>query len=178
MLHLRLAQSHKRTRHFLQGTRVWNNLIKRCSPLTNSDWVGHLVAILKLMNHTKSNMVDLLDAICEANLHVPCPWGDKSVQMSCCPRHPDSHVLCHEGFLLLEKVEAAFGTTEQTFEAIRLGYIPASSLPAFASRLSWQQQKLTSSQHLAVGHREGKRCRECQNSDAILFSNDHANCRS
>ena len=30
---LRLAQAHEMTRDILQGSIVWNNLIKRCSPL-------------------------------------------------------------------------------------------------------------------------------------------------
>ena len=30
---LRLAQAHEKTQNILQGSRVWNNLIKRSSPL-------------------------------------------------------------------------------------------------------------------------------------------------
>ena len=77
---LRLAKTHKTTRNILQGARVWNNLIKRCSPLDNRVKVAYLVAILKLMKDTKSNMVDILDAIFVANPPAPPgPTGQKSV---------------------------------------------------------------------------------------------------
>ena len=141
---LRLAIAHERTRNILQGSRVWNNLIKRSSPLHLRDEffsIGHFVEILKLMEDSKANMQDLLDAICEAN---PSDGGD-SVQMGC-RRHPNSHLISMGGFLLLEKVEAALGTTEQTIESISVGYffLDGSLLSALASRLSRQQQKPTS----------------------------------
>ena len=140
---LRLAQAHEKTRSILQGSRAWRNLIKRNSPLDQPDKVKHLVAILKLMEDTESNMLDLQDVICEAN---PSIYQGESVQISC-PSHPDSHPTSVEGFLLLEKVEGAFGTTEQTIENIRLDFVvdtlDGPSLSALASRLSRQQQKLT-----------------------------------
>ena len=138
-----LAQAHERTRNILQGSRVWNNLIKRSSPLHLRDEffsIGHFVEILKLMEDSKANMQDLLDAICEAN-----PSDGDSVQMGC-RRHPNSHLISMGGFLLLEKVEAALGTTEQTIESMSVGYffLDGSLLSALASRLSRQQQKPTS----------------------------------
>ena len=140
---LRLAQAHKMTRDILQGSIVWNNLIRRCSPLNDNrmEKMTHLVAILKLMKDTKDNLLDLIDTICEANApYMDCEW----VQMGC-PRHPDSHLISLEGFKLLEEVEAAFGTTEQTVEAISTKddsfKLRQSDL---APRLSRQQQKLTS----------------------------------
>ena len=136
---LRLAVAHERTRNILQGSRVWNNLIKRCSPFNRMGKVDHMVAILKLMEDTKANMLDLLDAICEAN---PSDGGNL-VQMGC-PRHPDSHLLSWDGFFFLEKVEAAFGSTEQTVWSIGLHFVVNGPLlSALASRLSRQQQKLT-----------------------------------
>ena len=136
---LRLAQAHEMTRDILQGSINWNKLIKRNSPLKRGDKVGHFVGILKLLEDTKSNMLDLLDAICESNP----PFYPLSVKM-CCPRHPDAHPLTSEGFFLLEKVEAEFGTVEQTVEAIRLSSTDCSLMSSLASRLSRQEQKLTS----------------------------------
>ena len=140
---LRLAQAHEKTQSILQGSRAWRNLIKRNSPLDEQDKVKHLVTILKLMEDTESNMLDLQDTICEAN---PSIHQGESVQISC-PRHPDSHSTSVEGFLLLENVEGAFGTTEQTIENIRLDFVvdtvDGPLLSALASRLSRQQQKLT-----------------------------------
>ena len=143
---LRLAQAHQITRDILQGSRVWNKVIKRCSPLNDSrlDKMTHLVAILKLMKDTKDNMLDLLDAICKANpSHIDI--GGEWVQMGC-PRHPGAHLISRKGFEFLEKVEAAFGTTEQTVEAISLVVIfwDGALMSALASRLSRQQQKPTS----------------------------------
>ena len=99
--------------------------------------------ILKLMNDSKANMLDLLDAICQAN---PPDIDDKDSVLMSCPRHPDSHPISRRCFLLLENVEAAFGTTELTVEAISLDVIffDGDLLSALASRLSRQQQKLTS----------------------------------
>ena len=104
--------------------------------------MDHLVGILKLMEDIKTNMLDLLDQICEAN---PVCWLWPTTLN--CPRHPDSHSISTKGFLLLEEVEGAFGTTEQTIENIRLDFVvdtlDGPSLSALASRLSRQQQKLT-----------------------------------
>ena len=138
---LRLAQTHKKTQSILQGSRVWTNLIKRSSPLNQLDRVEHLVAILKLLEDTESNMLDLLDAICEAN---PGESVNQRILIDC-PRHPDSHhSISVDGFLLLEKVEAAFGTTEQTVRSIGFWlFVNGPLLSALASRLSRQQQKLT-----------------------------------
>ena len=147
---LRLAKTHQKTRSILQGSRVWTNLIKRSSPLHQMDKVEHLVDILKLLEDTESNMLDLLDTICEANLSLLQPGVqggpvDQRIRIDC-PRHPDSnHSISVDGFLLLEKVEGAFGTTEQTVWSIRLHFVVNGPLlSALASRLSRQQQKLTS----------------------------------
>ena len=143
---LRLAQTHRRTQDRLQVSRVWKDLIKRSSPLHLHYWelsISHLVATLKLMKDTKANMLDLLDAICKAN---PSDLDENdSVQMSS-PCHPDSFSISRSCFILLEQVEAAFGTTEHTIEAISLGsiFFEGSLLSALASRLSRQKQNPTS----------------------------------
>ena len=137
---LRLAQAHQKTRSILQGSRAWNSLIKRNYLLDQPDKATHLVDILKLMEDTESNQLDLLDTICEAS---PSNRQGGSVQIRS-SRHPDSHSISVEGFLLLEKVEAAFGTTEQTVRSIGFWlFVNGPLLSALASRLSRQQQKLT-----------------------------------
>ena len=138
---LRLAHTHQKIQAILQGSRVWTNLVKRSSPLNQLDKVEHLVDILKLLEDTESNMLDLLDTICEAN---PGDSMDQQIWINC-PRHPTSyHSISVDGFLLLEKVEGAFGTTEQTVWSIRLHFVVNGPLlSALASRLSRQQQKLT-----------------------------------
>ena len=64
---LRLARTHKMTQSILQGNWAWKNLIKRTHPLNRVDKVDHLVEILKLMEDTRDNVLDLLDAICKSN---------------------------------------------------------------------------------------------------------------
>ena len=65
-----------------------------------------------------------------------------------CPHHQlHSHSISLMGFELLEKVEKAFETTVQSVESISLGPQGRSDVrikSALASRMSRQQQKLTS----------------------------------
>ena len=154
-----LAQTHKLTKNILQGSHAWNKLIRRSclcdatDPINRCDGllkenrvvVKHLAAILKLMKDPKANMLDLLDTICKM-----CPPDVLSrflgtVQIVS-PTHPDSYEVFLSDFLLLEEVEGAFGTTEQTLGAISSldQTLEEPSLSALSSRLSRQQQKLTS----------------------------------
>ena len=81
-----LAQAHELTQDILQGSHIWNKLIKR-TRLQDGGFFGKnvegflgenyslleekidavklLVAILKLMKDPKLNMLDLLDTICK-----------------------------------------------------------------------------------------------------------------
>ena len=74
-----LAHCHELTRHVLQGSFVWNRLVKnsRLSDGAVFFWfldnglfqemvrqVKHFVAILKLLEDPKDNLENLLDAIC------------------------------------------------------------------------------------------------------------------
>lgn len=137
---LRLAQSEVLNRNILQGSFVWNQLIRRSSPLDRPEVVKNLVAILKLMKDHTTPLLDLLDLICERS-----PAGSSEVQMACA-RHPESHVIRFPDFQLLEKVEGAFGTTKQTVELVNCHNYPVTEafLFALSSRLSRQQMKMTS----------------------------------
>ena len=133
---LQLARAHERTRNILQGRKAWNNLLKRSSLNAWSD-LKPLVAILKLMKDTKSNLLDLLEAICEEHpsLENDNPFFDGSVQVRC-PRHEGFHSISGRGFFLLEQVEKAFGTTELTVEAIALDTGDTWILQSVVSRLT------------------------------------------
>ena len=139
---LSLVQSKVMSRKILQGGIVWNRLIRRSSPLDELAVVAKLVQILKLMKEPTTLMLDLLDLICESRV------GDRminlfgTVQMSC-PRHPNSHLVRLSDFRLLEEVEGAFGTAEQTVEAVNADH-QFGPFPEFAlsSRLSRQQEKM------------------------------------
>ena len=133
---LQLARAHERTRNILQGSKAWNNLLKRSYLRSWSD-LKPLVAILKLMKDTKSNLLDLLDAICEEHpsLENDNPFFDGSVQVRC-PRHEGFHSVSGRGFFLFEQVEKAFGTTELTVEAIALDTGDTWILQSLVSRLT------------------------------------------
>ena len=59
-------------------------------------------------------LLPLLDLICESRPNQP--------HFSCvhvtCPGHPEHHIVTLDAFLLLEEVEAAFGTTEQSIKSV------------------------------------------------------------
>ena len=137
-----LAQAHEETQNVLEGALIFKKLLERSSPLTQLHKVENLVAILKLMKDPKPNLPQVLDAICESN--SPFPSSD-FVRMDC-PHHLHSHFISLRGFKLLEKVEGAFGTTEQTVESVSLGLsvLPSIIMAALASRLTRQQQPVTS----------------------------------
>ena len=60
-----------------------------------------------------------------------------------CPRHPGaSHNISWSGFLLLEEVEGAFGTTKQILGSIYGETLRGANLAALSSRISRQQQKV------------------------------------
>ena len=162
---LALAQSHGMTRSLLQGTSIWNKLIRRSCPfavkvqpsdLPNPDLrlsippemqvkigvMKNLVEILKLMGDPQEALLlDLLDVICERfatddafmqNLdHTHVSMG--------CSRHPAGHLIPLSGFLLLEEVEAAFGTTLQSLESVKGGALIGQVQLAVSSRISRQK---------------------------------------
>ena len=141
-----LAQAHQETQNVLEGAAVFKKLLKRSSPLIELDQVEDLVAILKLMKDPKPNLPEVLDTICESNPPFPAGSPVQGVKMGC-PHHLHSYTISLCGFKLLEKVEGAFGTTEQTVESITGGtyeFLPNNTIAALASRLTRQQQPLTS----------------------------------
>ena len=139
-----LAQSHEKTKHVLKGAVIWNNLVERNSPLDQLDKVKDFVAILKLMKDPKANLLEVLDEICKTNPQTGFEGGF-GVRMGC-PCHLHFHPISPKGFELLEEVEGAFGTSEQTVESVSGGkwVVPNNFMAALGSRLSRQQQELTS----------------------------------
>ena len=96
--------------------------------------VKNLIDILKEMKDPKLSTLELLHVICERfppvfddayvthwspHLGMGDPGKIEFVQLKCpCPRSP--HQVSQLGFLLLEEVEGAFGTAEQTIEIVLL----------------------------------------------------------
>ena len=136
-----LAHSKVMNINILQGTCDWDKLIRRSytPELGLAEAVKTLVGILKLMKERTTSLLQLLDLICEKS-----PAGRTEVKMIC-PRHPEFHIVRFSDFQLLEKIEGAFGSTEQTVVSVKgVGNPqPFSSLSALASRLSRQHHKMT-----------------------------------
>ena len=138
---LQLALAHKKTRSILKGSWAWKCLVKRNSPLAEQD-VDHLVAIMKLKKDARNHILDVLHSICETG--PPPRIGYKSLQMGC-PYHSEGHSVSLAEFLLLEKVEAAFGTTLLTVEDLHLAQCDRRILSILGSRFARQQKMVSSS---------------------------------
>ena len=156
-----LARTHVMTQNILQRRCIWNKLIRRSclfiergNPfgLPNGpkmphkiDMVKDLVTILKLMTDPNAFLLDLLDFICERftpeDVHLLRQNTHVAIR---CPRHPDLHFIPLAGFLLLEEVEGAFGTTEQSLELVEGHLLTGPSLSAVSSRISRQTGSLPS----------------------------------
>ena len=164
---LSLLQSKVIDKKILQKSlscEAWKKLIRRSSydgeGLLQAEDVKDLVKILKLLEHEDPGtfLLPLLHLICESRPSKPfLSW----VQVIC-PNHGEPHTVTPDAFLLLEEVEAAFGTTVQSIKSIwtcdafvknEKNYGPlCSKVPAFpgtfflatSSRMSRQKEVVTS----------------------------------
>ena len=140
---LRLIQSNVMAKDIMQKSltyRAWRELIERSSLQAwefesfqkKLEDVQILVKILHFMKSEDLSplLVPLLDLICESSpgcsTEVICPCG------------PKPHSISFEGFQLLEEVEGAFGTTEQSLKAIY------GNMGPIASRISRQKETVAS----------------------------------
>ena len=135
---LRLLESHVIDKDILQKSlsgKAWNKLIRSSSygeeALLEVEDVKNLVKILKLMKVEEPSkfLLPLLDLICESGLSQPYSSGVEVI----CPNHPEPHLVTPDAFLLLEEVEGAFGTAEQSIKSIFAcdNYHQNPTLPAF-----------------------------------------------
>ena len=90
------------------------------------------------MKNQKAPLLDLLDLILEQG---PAPTNGLAVEMGC-PRHPGSHLIRLEDSQLLEKIEGALGTAEQTVSAVNVGWMEEPALSLLSARISHQQEKV------------------------------------
>ena len=164
MLHL--AQSNVMDKKILQKSltsKAWRELIRRSSlqglsfqalehPAVRFEREKEaredLEVLIKILHFMKleelsPRLVPLLDLICELSSEVS---SYACVEMIC-PCRPDPHSILPEGFLLLEKVEGAFGTTEQSLKSVRSfvqGWHYHEELLAISSRMSRQKERVAS----------------------------------
>ena len=150
---LRLLESHVIDKDILQKSlsgKAWNKLIRSSSYGEEALLEVEDVKILKLMKVEEPNkfLLTVLDLICESGPSQPYSSGVEVI----CPNHPEPHLVTPDAFLLLEEVEGAFGTAEQSIESI-LAYdtypknknmmVPAFPEPfllATSSRMSRQKE--------------------------------------
>ena len=130
----------------VRGNTFWNKLIRRTCitpvlTLTVPGWtrLSHLLGILKLMKDPGSPLLDLLDLICEKYPSLKTNGKNRRsdfVQVRC-PRH-GSHSVSPAGFLILEKVEAALESTEQSIKSFELRHLEEPTMSNLSSRISRQ----------------------------------------
>ena len=134
-------------------SKVWDSLVRQSFDLKGYNPEDHydhpvytkytldvaqkIASILKIMKTPKTLLMDALHVICET--HPPrCPMSKRGVldqlQMIC-PSHTDPHRISGWGLVLLEEIEAALGTTEQSIRSIEHGPVPGSYWSCFSERL-------------------------------------------
>ena len=141
----RLFQSNLVEKETLQKSltsKVWSKLIRQSSlqrwnMFEKMEDVKVLVKILHFVELEEPILLlmPLLDMICES-----CPGSD--VEMLC-PCRPEPHSVSTDGFLLLEEVEAAFSTTEQSLK--KVSWLSDNMLLAVSSRMSRQKKETVTS---------------------------------
>ena len=160
---LRLIESSVMEKKILQKSlsfAAWSNLIRGISNAVpchhwkmlrrkeagckrSTELVGVLVKILHFLELEEPStfLMPLLDQICEFR-------PGNHVQMIC-PCHQEPHFISTEAFLLLEEVEGAFGTTQQSLKSmVDVNVVNGSLLPAISSRMSRQKEIVSSIQIL------------------------------
>ena len=98
--------------------------------------MASLFNILKMLDEPKSHVLHLLEVICE---RTPADMGGQYIKIG---SQGSSYSVTPLGFLLLEEVEAAFGSALQ--EVLSIGSrLEEPWLSALASRVSRQKEKVT-----------------------------------
>ena len=124
-------------------SNVWNKRIRYNWRPVDQHAVKNLATILKFMEQPKDLLLDLLDVICEGARRRRGQEVDW-LQIVC-PRHPaQPHNVTLAGFLLLEEVESALGTTELRIQRVKFDDFLESTSSAISSRMTRQQNPVTS----------------------------------
>ena len=125
----------------LEGEPVWDELIKRTCRNNLAGPISDLGKILKKMDNPdnlqkkKDLELALLHLLCSSHLADHDTYTKIKVS---CPCKDTSHSVSGLGFRLLESVESAIGSTEQSVEEVSTGYISVQLLSALGSRMNRQ----------------------------------------
>ena len=153
---LELAKVHPLTSGILQGISDWNRFIRRSCPfpppnsptssLTLTEQMvtklRPIIGIMELIGGPQSHLLALLDVICERftprNNDIDQSGGPEYYIKVTCPCHEFHHVSAL-GFVLLEFVEAALGSSEQQLGSVFVYSIEGSLTSALKSRMLRQE---------------------------------------
>jgi len=115
--------------------------------LLEKEDVTALVKILKFLElgEPSAFLLPLLDLICESRPSYQGLFSRGEKVEMICPCHPeDPHSITDEAFMLLEEVEGAFRTMEQSVGSITAWELQEPLLSALSSRVARQREPLAS----------------------------------
>ena len=149
---LYLIQSSVVDKDILQkslSSKAWSRLIKHSSydegKLQRED-VRDMIRVLRFLEPEEPSafLLPLLHEICKSRPSYQTLNPHLNVQLVCPSCHPDPHSITLEAFLMLEEVEGAFGTAEQSVKSISCWDVQEPMLSALSSRVSRQAEPLAS----------------------------------
>ena len=155
---LYLIQSSVIDKDILQkslSSKAWSRLIKHSSydegKLQRED-VRDLIRVLRFLEPEEPSafLLPLLHEICKSRPSYQTLNPHLNVQLVCPSCHPDPHSITLEAFLMLEEVEGAFGTAEQSVKSISVVGLQEPMLSALSSRVSRQTEPLASVHFVSV----------------------------
>ena len=147
---LRLGQLHPLTRGVLQGNYNWSSFVRRSCPqpggsdhfLTESERavaeMRPIIEILHLIGSPQFHLMKILDTICERFLPLESRTGLSKVKVTC--PNDEVHDVSAVGFVLIELVEGANGSSELNIEQVENDYMRGPLISALKSRLARQER--------------------------------------
>ena len=158
---LELANAHPLTRGILKGTYNWGRFVRRSCPFppptyqtSNSRFeekteqkvaeLRPMIAILQLIGSPQLHLMALLDLICE---RFPAPmevnqFGPENLKVTTQVGHT-VHYVSALGFVLLELVEAALGSSQLVLGSVLVFSIREPLTSALKSRMMRQEEKIS-----------------------------------
>ena len=152
---LQLAKVHPLTRGILQGTSDWSRFVRRSCPFPPPydqisfveemvEKLRPIIGIMQLIGGPESHLGALLDVICDRfppNNWNQCGRPEYFVKVTG-PGH-EVHLVTALGFVLLEFVEAAHGSSVQKLRSVFTYIIEGSLMSALKSRMMRQEGKVS-----------------------------------
>ena len=199
---LKLAKAHQPTIEILQGGAAWDTLIKRICPfgVKGLPWaslreelkakrveLSPLIKLLAMMEEPQGHLLNLLNTICsrfpiDDSRRYPMKDADNNIvfQPECVEvtgLNKTSHKVSLLGFLVLEEVEGALGSSEQSVQLVgilSLQDIVLSSLRARMLRQPGEMLKMELAGITCINQQEAEDLlvllKNCEINSSILFA--------